>query len=128
MGGGAHDVGSAWLYQKKRWRAEDFVWSISRTHKKLDRVGKATNQSFDIMPHTQLVDLVRFDLTENNKCKAAGRIWVRTGCIPMGGPFSAQAAGLHSLWPAFQKNHLFRALGSLVVSDAGYPTGWGSIQ
>ena len=73
------------------------------------------------MPHTQLVDLVRFDLTENNKCKGAGRISVRTGCIPMGGPCSVQAADLHSLWQAFQKRHLFCASGSLVVSDAGYP-------
>ena len=62
-----------------------------------------------------------FDLGENNRCRAVGTVWVRQGCIPMGGPFSAQAADLHSLWRVYRHRHLFCRLGSLIVSDAGFP-------
>ena len=39
----------------------------------------------------------------------------------MGSPFSAQAAHLHSLWCVFQKSNLFRQLGTLIVSETGFP-------
>ena len=97
------------------------MWSVSKVNKKLDRASRATSRVFEFMPHSQFVDLVTFDLEESNQCRAAGTLWVRRGCILMGGPCSAQAADLHSLWRAYQKRQLFRKLGSLIVSKAGFP-------
>ena len=38
----------------------------------------------------------------------------------MRGSFSAQAADLRCVWPAYQRRHLFRRLGDLKVSDFGF--------
>ena len=48
-------------------------------------------------------------------------MWVRMNCIPMGGPFSAQGAGVHSVWRVYQHRNLFRQLGALTVSPEGIP-------
>ena len=60
-----------------------------------------------------------FEMQHNNFIRAAGDLWNRTGYIPMGGSFSAQAADLHSLWGVSKNRHKFRALGNLVMSDKG---------
>ena len=39
----------------------------------------------------------------------------------MGGSFSAQAADLHSLWSVYIHRGLFRRLGTLRVTDSGFP-------
>ena len=39
----------------------------------------------------------------------------------MGGPFSVQAADLHCAWFVYVKRNMFRRLGTLIVSDSGYP-------
>ena len=112
---------SEWLTRKRRWRAGDLVWSIHRECSKMDRAGKAASQSFRFISHQQLMDIVRFDLTEQNAVFAVGRMWSRTGCIPMGGPFSAQAADLHSVWRLKQAVRCLRRLGDLDLSDSGMP-------
>ena len=57
-------------------------------------------------------------------------VWVRTNCIPMEGPFSAQGADMHSVWQAYQHRNLFRQLGALTVSAEGFPLWqgqWGKV-
>ena len=102
------------------FRSSELTWSIHKDHRRLDRAGKACAQGFRYVTHEDLIRLVEFDLTSNNRCTAAGQVWERDGCIPMGGPFSAQAADLHCVWSAYQKRGLFRRLGDLHVSDSGF--------
>uniref|UniRef100_A0A7S4CXX8 Uncharacterized protein n=1 Tax=Eutreptiella gymnastica TaxID=73025 RepID=A0A7S4CXX8_9EUGL len=71
--------------------------------------------------HEQLCSIVGHKLKNNNAYWAAGRVWVRTNCIPMGGPFSAQGADIHSLWQAYQHRGHFRQIGTLTVSHEGFP-------
>ena len=97
------------------------MWSVHRDHKKLDRAGQASGQDFRCIPHDTLVDHVSFDLTRNNYCSAAGSVWVRRGCITMGGPFSSQSADLHCVWGAYSNRNMFGDLGQLIISDSGYP-------
>ena len=58
-------------------------------HARLDRVGKASAQGFRFLNHDDLVSIVSHELEMNNGCFSVGKPWVRTNCIPMGGPFSA---------------------------------------
>ena len=111
---------SSWLYTRKKWRSSELTWSIHKDHRRLDRAGKACAQGFKYVTHEDLIRLVDFDLTSNNRCTAAGQVWERDGCIPMGGPFSVQAADLHCVWSAYQKRGLFRRLGDPQVSDSGF--------
>ena len=111
---------SSWLYKKKKWRSSQLTWSIHKDHRKLDRVGQACAKGFRYVTHEDLISLVEFDLTSNNRCTTAGQVWERGGCIPMGGPFGAQAADLHCVWTAYQRRGLFRRLGDLKVSDSGF--------
>ena len=123
------ETGSEWLYAKKRWRSSYLVWSDHKSHKKLDRVGvgRATSADLQVLSHERLMRLVEFDLTVNNRARAAGRLWVRSGCLPMGGPFSAQAVDLHSLWCVFKKKNLFRQLETLIGFRNGFSIlGWGA--
>ena len=92
---------SSWLYERKRWRSSELTWSIHKDHRRLDRAGKVCAQRFRYVTHDDLIRLVEFDLTSNNHCTAAEQVWERDGCIPMGGPFSAQAADLHCVWCAY---------------------------
>ena len=79
---------SSWLYTRKKWRNSELTWSIHKD-RKLDRAGKACAKGFRYVTHEDLVRLVDFDLTSNNRCTAVGQVWERDGCIPIGGPFSA---------------------------------------
>ena len=89
---------SDWIYKKRRWRQVNLQWSVSKESAKLDRAGRATNTRFWCITHDLLTRLLKFELTENNMLQAVGTLWQREGSIPMGGPFSAQSADLHTLW------------------------------
>ena len=64
--------------------------------------------------------LLKFELTENNMLRAVGTLWKREGGIPMGGPFSAQSADLHTLWKVKRAGKKLRERGALKISDEGY--------
>ena len=112
---------SALLRNKRRWRMSEVVWSVHHMHSTLDSAGKASAYGFRYITHDQLRSIVQHELSNNNACWAVGNVWVRTNCIPMGGPFSAQGADVHSLWQLCQHRHLLRSLGSLTFSPQGFP-------
>ena len=118
----AHMVNaSAWLSSKRRWRMAEVIWSIHHMYSALDRAGKATASGFRYITHQQLTEIVSHELGNNDACWASGRVWVHMNCIPMGGPFSAHGADMHSVWQAYQHRNLFRRLGALTVSPEGFP-------
>ena len=96
-------------------------WSVHKYDKCLDRCGKASAFNFDILSHAELTELVRFCLQDDSFCQGAGSCWSRSFALPMGGPFSAQAADLHSLWGFHVHKQRFYALGKLRTTDSGYP-------
>ena len=110
-----------WLQKRRRWSAADTVWSIHRDNKNLDRAGKGTSDRFFHMAHTDLENLVYFSLMTDTFTQASGRVWDRQGAIPMGGPFSAQAADLRSIWGVKQRIDLMRRLGRLHFTERGHP-------
>ena len=93
---------STWLYKRKEWHSSELTWSIHRTHKSLDRAGKANARDLLLITHNQLISLVEFNLTQNDKCWVAGAVWEQMGCIPMGRPLNAEAADLHCAWSAYK--------------------------
>ena len=95
-------------------------WSVSKESAKLDRAGQATNTRFWCITHDLLSRLLKFELTENNMLQAVGTLWKREGSIPMGGPFSAQSANLHTLWQVKRAGKKLRDWGELNISDEGY--------
>ena len=97
------------------------IWSISRDSAKLDRAGEAANHGFWHLPHAQLREMLFFEMHKNNFLLAAGSLWQRLGSIPMGGPFSAKSADLHTLWGIKTKSKKMRDLGVLTISDEGFP-------
>ena len=111
----------AWLAQRRSWKATEMIWSTHRDNKKLDRAGRGTSNRFTHLPHTELENLVYFSLLTDTYTQASGKIWARTGNIPMGGPFSAQSADLWSVWGAKKRVHLMRRLGNLTFSPRGHP-------
>ena len=111
---------SQWLTHRRRWRADELIWSVHKEHRRLDRAGKGASGKFWYLAHEDLVNLVTFDLTEHIHVWAGGELRHRLRCIPMGGSFSAQSADLHSAWGVFQGRHLFRKLGKLHISESGF--------
>ena len=105
-----------WLRNQRRWRATQMFWSVHKYDKRLDRFGKASAYNFDILSH-----LITFCLQDDSFCHSAGTCWSQTFALPMGGPFSAQAADLHSLWCSHLQKQKFHALGELRSTEAGYP-------
>ena len=105
----------------------DIEWSIHKDSKMLDRAGRAKATKFWYITHTQMSDTITFEMHCNNFIRAVGGLWCRHGCILMGGSFSAQAADLHNLWKVYTNRQLLRRLGSLTVSEAGFPY-WESPQ
>ena len=95
-------------------------WSVSKESAKLDRAGQATNRRVWCITHDLLTRLLKFELTENNMLQAVGTLWQREGSIPMGGPFSAQSADLHTLWKVKRAGKNLRDWGALNISDEGY--------
>ena len=71
----------------------------------MDRAGRANSTKFWFLTHEQMTETIMFDMKYNNFIKAAGDLWCKLGCIPMGGSFSTQAAGLHCLWGVYKKRH-----------------------
>ena len=112
---------SAWLSAKRWWQMSEIVWSVHHMHSALDRAGKATASGFRYITHDRLCSIIAHELENNNACWAAGRVWVRTNCIPIGGPLSAQGADIHSLWQAYEHRSQFRQIGALTVSREGFP-------
>ena len=110
-----------WLAARRRWNANQLIWSIHRDNKKLDRAGKGTSSRFQSILHRDLENLVYFSLLADTYTQASGRIWSRTGAIPMGGPFSAQSADLSSVWGAKTRVGLMRKMGNLSFSPRGHP-------
>ena len=89
---------SAWLYKRRRQRHINLHWSVNKDSPKLDRAGQANHSTFWCLPHDLLTRLLRFELLHNNVLHAVGGLWRRSTGIPMGRPFSAQSADLHTLW------------------------------
>ena len=120
----------AWLAKRRRWRMSEITWSVHKDSKKLDRAGKGASRKFWYVDHTELAKQINFELQNNNFVWAVGSVWQRTGCIPMGGSFSAQSADLHCQWGVYQHRNLFRGLGELRVTDSGFiywDTPWGAL-
>ena len=67
----------------------------------------------------ELIELVSFSLLEDNMVVAGGELWKRTQAIPMGGPFSAQSADLHSVWSCKQFVHKLSELGRFETTPSG---------
>ena len=63
--------------------------------------------------------MVTFCLQVDSFCVLTGACWSRPFALPMGGPFGAQAADLHSLWCYHLHGQRFRELGTLRFTDAG---------
>ena len=82
----------------------------------MDRAGKASSSSV-----STLTDMVRWDFLEQNCVSANGQIWSSSGCIPMGGSFSAPVADLYSVWKLYTMANLMKNLGDLSSSDSVYP-------
>ena len=121
---------SGWLAKRRRWRMKDICWSIHRDSKKLDRAGQGASGKFWFITHADLSSKVNFELQNNNFVTAAGSLWQRTGCIPMGGSFSAQAADLHCQRGVYTNRARFRDLGELRITEARFiywDTPWGAL-
>ena len=112
---------SDWLAARKKWRITEVEWSIHKDKKKLDRPGRAKAEKIWYLTHTAMRDTISFEMHCHNFITALGSLWSRHGCIPMGGSFSAQAADLHSLWGVYSNRHLFRQLGTVHISESGFP-------
>ena len=108
-----------WLRSECRWRAPQMFWS--QHDKTLDTASRATAFNFDVMSHSDLTELPEFCLHHDSFCIAAGSCWYRAFALPRGGPFSAQAAYLHSLWCFHLNKQRFYDLGNCSFTDAGYP-------
>ena len=111
---------SHWLYKKRRWSQTQLQWSVNKDTPKLDRAGQATNSRFWCISHDLLMRLLKFEMQKNNVPHAVGTLWQRDTSIPMGGPFSAQSADLHTLWKTKCAGKKLRDWGTLSVSEEGY--------
>ena len=124
-----------WVAKRRRWRSQEIVWSIHRESKRLDRAGQANSGKFWFLTNDELIKKVKFELRHNNYVQSTGSIrgiyiWRRTGCIPMGGSFSAQSADLHCQWQVYKHRGKFRDLGQLRISDSGFvywEAQWGNV-
>ena len=110
---------SAWLKQRRRWRASTLSWSIHNENKKLDRAGEAKKSTFDFLSMDALIELVSFSLLQDNVVLAAGEPWRRSGAIPMGRPLSARSADLHCVWCCKRFVHVLRRMGAMSVTRDG---------
>ena len=112
---------SSWLSSRKRWHMHEIMWSVHKESKRLDRARRGNSTKFWYVTHEAMTDTIMFEMHHNNYIKAAGGLWRRDECIPMGGSFFAQAADLHSLWGVYTGRHKFSDLGDLHISDEGFP-------
>ena len=70
--------------------------------------------------HDLLTHLLRFEFLKYNVLQAVGALWRHDTSIPMGRPFSAQSAALHTLWKIKRAGKPLRDWGVLEVSEEGY--------
>ena len=110
-----------WLKTKRQWRAPQMCWSIHKTDKGMDRVGKATDYNFSVISHAELVKLITFSLCSDNFCWAASSAWQRLFAIPIGGSFNAQCADLYCIWAFHWLKACSRQWGELTTSPCEYP-------
>ena len=110
-----------WLKLIHRWRATQMCWSVQKTDKSIDRVGKGNDYNFSVIRHMDLVDLVTFSLRDDNFCWVVGSASQRLFAIPMGGSFSAQLGDLHRIWSFHLLKARPRQWGTLATSPEGYP-------
>ena len=108
------------LYKKKRWQQVNLVWSINKDPPKPDRAGQATNTRVWHVPQYLPTRLVKFEMLHNNVLQVVGALWRHDTGIPMGGPFSALCANVHTLWKIERAGKLLRDWGELQVSNEGY--------
>ena len=104
-----------WLRKKKQRRAQETVWSIHKHNPAHDRAGMGQHTQFEYITQQQLEALVEFSLTKDIYAQAAGQLWCRSASIPMGGPFSAQGADLHSVWQAKKKCQRLSQIGNTSI-------------
>ena len=109
-----------WLTKKRRRRRQQLHWSIHRDTPKLDRAGMATIEKFWVLTHNQLTGMLTFELLHNNVLQAVGKLWSTKISIPMGGPFSAQSADLHTLWGVKKNGKRMKDWGNMSLSEDGY--------
>ena len=108
-----------WLTKTRRWRQQQLHWSIHRDTPKLDRAGMATSERFWVLTHDQLTGMLNFELLHNNVLQAVGKLWSRKIGLPMGGPFSAQSADLHTLWVVKKNGKRMKDWGNMSLSEDG---------
>ena len=89
---------------------------IDQSH---DRVGEGKRGSFHVLSVQELISVVEFSLSQDNVVVAAEELWRRTGTIPMGGSFSVQSAGLHSVWCCKLRVDQLRRWGQFSKTDDG---------
>ena len=114
------DDATEWLRNERQWRAAQMFWSIHKYDKCLDRCRKLNSYIFDVISHDELTSLIQFCLQEDRFCVAVGQFWSRAFPLPMGGPFSAQAADLHSIWGFDLNNQRLYELGELSFTARGF--------
>ena len=116
----AFEKATKWLTKKRRWRQQQLHWWIHRDTPKLDRSGVATSEKFWVLTHNHLSAMLNFELLHNNVLQAVGQLWSRKVSIPMGGPFSAQSADLHTLWGVKKNGKRMKDWGNMNLSEDGY--------
>ena len=104
-----------WLRKKKQWRAHETVWSIHKDNPAHDRTGMGQHTRFEYITQQQLEGLVELSLTKDIYAQVAGQLWCQSASIPMGGPFSAQGADLHSVWQAKKEMSFSPQIGNTLI-------------
>ena len=52
------------------WHATQMCWSLHKTDKSTDRIGKASDYHFSVTSHNELLELITFSLCSDNFCWA----------------------------------------------------------
>ena len=73
-----------WLSKKRRWNANELIWSIHRDNKSLDRAGMATSSRFTHLLHQDLENLVYFSPLTDTYTQASSRYGHKQGPSPWG--------------------------------------------
>ena len=99
----ASDVKSAvqWALHtvRKKHRATNLSFSVSRESNHLDRIGRSTAAGFTVVHEACVSRFVDFDLDDNVLFTAGGVILAQGGKgVPIGGFISAQAAEIWAIW------------------------------
>ena len=63
---------------------QEIIWSVHKESKRIDSAGRGNTTNFWSVTHEAMTSTVMFKMHNNNFIKAAGGLWRRDGCIPMG--------------------------------------------